>query len=134
MPSQRTLHLLVELVRVGHDAAVGRLRVEGGAAEAAAPAAEAADVGEQVEVLERDLERLHAAHREPGHRAVLAVGDRAIGRVDHRDQVLDHHVLERAEHPAEVRTRRGSLARARPAAAGRAAGPARRADARSPAP
>jgi hypothetical protein len=41
------LHLLVEVVGVGHDAAVGRLRVEGAAAESAARAAEAADVREQ---------------------------------------------------------------------------------------
>ena len=101
-------HLLVERVGVGHDAAVGRLRVER-AAEAAARPAEAADVREQVEVLERYLERLHAAHGEPGHRPVLAVRDGAIGRVDHRDEVLDHHILERAEHPAEVGAR-GRLA------------------------
>ena len=97
---------------------MGRLRVEGDAAEAPARPAEAADVGEQIEMLERDLERLHAAHGEPGHRPVLAVRDRAIGRVDHRDQVLDHHVLERAEHPAEV----GARGRGLPGAAGRAGG------------
>ena len=112
-------HPPVERVRVRHDAAVGRLRVEGGAAEAAAAPAEAAEVGEQVEMLERDLERLHAAHREPGHRPALAVRDRPIGRVDHRDQVLDHHLLERAEHPAEVGARGGILAgRGRRAGAG----------------
>ncbi len=133
MPSQTSAYPPVERVRVRHDAAVGRLRVERGAAEAAAAPAEPAEVGEQVEVLEGDLERLHAAHREPRHRPGLAVRDGAIGRVDHRDQVLDHHLLERAEHPAEVGPRgrsgvlpgRGRRRRRRTGCGGRVAGPTR---------
>ena len=61
----------------------------------------------------RDLQRLPAAHRQPGHGAVLAVGERPVGRVDHRDQVVEDHVLEQAGM-------RGSAARG--AAAGAAPG------------
>src|SRR5439155_8468043 len=35
---------------------------------------ESADVGKEIEMIERDLERLHAAHGESGHRAVIAIG------------------------------------------------------------
>ena len=49
-------------------------------------------------MVQRDLERLHAAHRQAGHGAVVAVRDRAVGRVDERDEGLRHVVLERLGH------------------------------------
>ena len=79
-------------------------------------------------MLERNLKRLHAAHRQAGHRPMVAVGDRAIGGVDHRNQVADHHLFKRAELPAEIEAQ--DSAPARPCAADLTAQPARQADVR----
>ena len=49
-------------------------------------------------MVQRDLERLHPAHRQPGHGAVVAIGERPVGRVDERDQRLRDVVLERLRH------------------------------------
>ena len=113
------LDLLVERRRVGEDAAVGGLRIE--AAAAAAAAAEAADVGELVEVRQGGRERLHAAHREPGHRPVLAARRHAVRRLDHRDEVGEHHLGERPRCPAGAAPRRRGRRR-RAAACGRRGG------------
>src|ERR1022692_4099423 len=53
-----------------------------------ARAAESANVGEEVEVIECNLERLHAAHRQPGHGAMITVGDGPEVRVDVWNQGL----------------------------------------------
>ena len=103
------MHLFVELVGVGHDAVVGRFRVKLRAAESSARPAESADVAEQIQMPQRDLECLHAAHRESRHRPMVAIGDRAIRCVDHREQVADHHILKGAELAGEIGTARRIL-------------------------
>src|SRR5207245_427130 len=37
--------------------------------------AETSDIGEHVQVIERDLKRLHTSHRKTGHSAVFAIGN-----------------------------------------------------------
>src|ERR1700721_649040 len=63
---------------IGQSTVEGRLQVWLLAAAQhhhSARAAESANVGEEVEVIECDLERLHATHRKPGHGAMITVGD-----------------------------------------------------------
>ena len=60
--------------------------------------AESADVREKIEVVERDLESLHTTHREPRHRAMIAVGKRAEGGIDEGDQRLGDIVFKRRSH------------------------------------
>ena len=111
MPRNSTLTFLLNAGGVGEDAVVGGLRIE--AAAAAAAAAEAADVGELVEVGERGAERLRAAHRQPGHRAVLAARGHAEGPFDHRDQIGQHHLGEDAAGQRTSRRRGPDRPRAR---------------------
>src|SRR5450759_5850986 len=63
---EKDLHLLIERVGVRKCTVVGGLRIE--SAPAAAAAAEAAEVSELIGVGEDRQERLHTAHRQPGHR------------------------------------------------------------------
>ena len=67
----------------------GRLRVGGGG--------EAADPGERVEVRQPEVQRLAAAHRQPGQRPVLAVRLDRVARLDRRNHVLQQILLERGE-------------------------------------
>src|SRR5690606_567721 len=74
---------LCERLRIREDAVVVDLRVELAIPkhERAAGTAEAADVRKQIEVVERDLEGLHPAHRKAGHRAIVPIGQRTEGFV-----------------------------------------------------
>ena len=57
--------------------------------------------------------RLHAAHRKAGHRAVRLIGDGAEVGVDERNEIVDEHLLERAEvERASARTRHSAVRRA----------------------
>src|SRR6185295_13128747 len=62
---EKDLHFLIKCVGVRKYTVVGGLRIE--SAPAAAAAAEAAKVGELIRIGEDRQERLHTAHREPGH-------------------------------------------------------------------
>src|SRR5579871_371691 len=99
---EEDVHAPVERLRVRHDTIEGCLHVEGRSAETAAGSAEPADGGEEIRVLEADGVRLHSAHGKPRQCAVVAIGDRPVGGIDIRNQVPGDHVLEDAEHPAEV--------------------------------
>src|SRR5580765_7293888 len=52
------------------------------------------DPRKRVEVRETDVQRLSAAHREPGQRAALAIRFHGIVRLDERNDVFDQIVLE----------------------------------------
>src|SRR5688572_7228696 len=80
-------HEAVELLWLC-ERAVLRLRI------AERTATENADMRERLEMRQPDVARLHAAHRESRHRAMFAVRDRAVVRVDHRDDVLQQDVFE----------------------------------------
>jgi len=69
----------VEFAGIGHHAVVRRLQVDRTAAEPAAGPAEAADGGEQIQVVQPDAKRLRSTHGEPGQRSVLPVRDRPEG-------------------------------------------------------
>ena len=84
----------------------------------AAPAKDA-DVGERVEIGQRDLPGLHAAHGQTRHRAMGLVGESAIVAVYVGDQVINEDPFEGAEVE-------GSAKSATPACAS-SGGPARRA-------
>jgi hypothetical protein len=71
------VHPAVEGRGVGERAAKRRLGVGRLRAETDARTAEHPEPGERVQVPERDLAGLIAAHRQAGHRAVIAIGDRA---------------------------------------------------------
>src|SRR5437868_4412016 len=91
-------HVLVERGRVMECAAVRGFRVEPESRRA-----ETADVGELVQVGEADLQRLAAAHRQPGDRAVFTVWDGAVRGVNERHEVLDDDVGEDAAASASSR-------------------------------
>ena len=59
-----------------------------------AAAAEEADVGELVEVLQGDLPGLHSAHGQAGHGAMGLIGERAEVGIDVGDQLVDENRLE----------------------------------------
>src|SRR3569833_413345 len=80
--------------RLSEHPVIVRLRIELAIREhEAAGATESADVGEQVEMMQRDLKSLHAAHREAGHRTMIAIGAGSEIRVDIRNQGLRHVIL-----------------------------------------
>ena len=60
-------------------------------------AAEDTDIGESIEVFGRDGAGLHAAHGEPSHGAMVAVGDGAKVPVDVRDDFLKEHLFKSGE-------------------------------------
>src|SRR5579862_489398 len=86
---------LRESRRIGHCSLVGGLRIELiiSRQEWIGRSAESAHVREQVEVIERHLEGLHAAHRKTSHGAVIAIGDGAEVFVYERYQRLRHVVV-----------------------------------------
>ena len=55
---------------------------------------EAANIRKGIEVAQAEVERLPAAHRKPGHRAMFAVGIQGIVRFDERNDVLNQVALE----------------------------------------
>ena len=59
-------------------------------------AAETPHPREHLRIAEPDVHRLPSAHREPGNGPLRTVRQRPVSAVDLRDQVLQHHVLERA--------------------------------------
>jgi hypothetical protein len=63
-----------------------------------ASTAKATDVREKIEVVERDLKRLHAAHRQTGHCTIVSIGKRTERLIDERNQCLSDVVLERLRH------------------------------------
>src|SRR5581483_1235148 len=92
------VHLLPERRRIRKGAVVIRLWIERLPAEHAACATESADVRKRFEMIQRDLEGLHAAHREAGHRAMIAVREGAEGGIDKRNERLRHVVAECGGH------------------------------------
>ena len=89
--------LLEKVSKVENKLTKQRKRIERAAAKPAARAAESADVGELVEVVQRDGERLHPAHRKTGHRAIRLIGKRAKVGVDVGNQLVAKHRLERTD-------------------------------------
>ena len=78
-------------------AAVGRVLDEFAGRLGVRRRREASDPGERVQVLQPEIERLSAAHRQPGQRPALAVGLHRVEFLDEGDQVLDEVVLEGGE-------------------------------------
>ena len=76
---------------------------------------EPADLCERIEVAQAEVERLPAAHRKPGHRAVFAIGIHGIVRFNERNDVLDQIALEGLS-PAVARKRGRVAIAAEPAA------------------
>ena len=99
------VNLLRECRRVGEHAIEVFLRIHLAIVEHAAGATEAADVREQVEIVERHVKCLESAHGQTGHRAMVAISERSVGLVDERNQREFHVVLERLRHFL-ARTRR----------------------------
>src|SRR6185312_1523074 len=91
-PKEENLHLLVEGGGVGENAAVGGFWIESRAT--AARSAETAEIRELVEIRQYGQERLHTAHRETSHRAVLAARRDPVGVLHHRDEIVQHHIGE----------------------------------------
>src|SRR5206468_11857127 len=89
--------LAIERRWLGERAAADRLHVQRVVppSEAAAIPTETADVGELVEIDQRRRERLRAAHRQPRHRAIVLAGAYAIGALDYRQEVGEHHLRVR---------------------------------------
>ena len=87
-------------------------------------AAEQADVGELVQVGHGGVLGLHTAHRESGHRAVRGSGKRAVGLLDHGNQIGEHHLGESriAQHSSAAASA-AAARRTRAAAPGAPAAP-----------
>ena len=60
-----------------------------------AGSAESANVREKIEMIQRDLERLHSSHRKTGHGSIIAIRECSEGRINVGNQNLDHVVFER---------------------------------------
>jgi hypothetical protein len=90
----KQLHFAVKRGWIGKCPAANCLDVEGAAAEPAAIATEAAQVGELVEMLQTGIKRLESSHRQTRHRPVLPPCCNPIVLFDHRDQIREHHLGE----------------------------------------
>ena len=90
------VHLLGECRRINEHSVVVGLGIQFPISEHEHPArsTEAANVREQIHVIKRDLERLHATHREAGHGAMVAIRKCAEVGVDKRDEGLGHIVFK----------------------------------------
>ena len=97
MPSQSSFTFCVEGRAVLEYAIECGRRIERIGAEAVHRAAESGHVGEGVQMASRQVQCLVGSHGEAGHRPVIAVGNGAEGRVDHGNDLLDHHILEGAD-------------------------------------
>src|ERR1700744_4502202 len=98
----KQLHFAVKRGWIGKCPATNCLDVEGTAAEPAAIAAEAAQVGEFVEMLQTGIKRLESSHRQTRHGPVLASRCYPIVLFDHWDQIREHHL---GEGSAQVKRR-----------------------------
>lgn len=90
---EKGMHLIVELVRVSEYAIVYLFDILTGSHEQGT--AESTDVGEKVEMLQRDLQRLVSPPRETRHGTVVTIVLRAERLLHIRHQILEHHILER---------------------------------------
>ena len=89
-PNPQQLQLLVRFVGIRRDLRVGLRKVRG----VAQPGAEAADVAEERDVVEADAQRLPTAHRQPDDGAAIAIGVRAVVRLDVGNDILDEVFAE----------------------------------------
>src|SRR5579859_5656271 len=80
-PHPKQMDFFGEGSGIGEDTVVIGFRIEFTIAEHqhSARAAEAADIRKEIEMIERDLKCLHAAHGEASHCAMIAVRERAEG-------------------------------------------------------
>ena len=94
------MHFLGERGRIGKYTVVIGLRIQFPVPKHQHPArsAESSDVGEKVEMIQCDLEGLHASHGKAGHGTVIAVRKRSEGRINEGYQGLRHIVFERRGH------------------------------------
>src|SRR5690348_14984672 len=60
--------------------------------------AKSADVGEEIEMIQSDLKRLHSTHRKAGHGAMIAIGQRAEVGINVWNKRLGYVVLESRRH------------------------------------
>lgn len=90
---EKGVHLVVKLVRVSEYAIVYLFDILTGSHEQGT--AESTDVGEEVEVLQRDLQRLVSSPRKTRHGTVVTIVLRAERLLHIRHQILEHHILER---------------------------------------
>src|SRR5271157_147421 len=94
------VHFLGERSRISEYSVVIGLGIEFAIAKDKYPACstESANVGKEIEMIERDLESLQASHRKAGHGAVVAIRKRPEGRINIRNQDLSHIIFECRRH------------------------------------
>src|SRR5215216_3398550 len=83
-PHPEQVHFLGECSRVGKYPVVIGLWIHFPIPKHSARATESADIGKEIEMIERDLEGLHSSHRQASHRPVIAVRNRSVGLVNER--------------------------------------------------
>src|SRR6185436_7086687 len=90
-------HFLGECGRIGKYPVVIALGIQFPVPKHEHPArsAESTDVGKEIEMIQRDLERLHSSHRKAGHRPVIAIRNRPEGLVNEWNQGLRDILFER---------------------------------------
>src|SRR5215831_11007110 len=90
------MHLLCECGGIGKYAVVIRPGIEFPVAEDEHPSssAESANVGEEIKMIEGDLEGLHSSHRKPRHGTVIAIRKCPESRINIRDQNFSYIVFE----------------------------------------
>ena len=84
------MHFFGEHGRISKDSVVVGLRIQFSIPRHEHPpgSAEAANIREQVQMIQRDLERLHASHREASHCAMIAISERPEGLINEWNQDL----------------------------------------------
>src|SRR5215469_8368958 len=82
------VYFLGECRRIGKDTVVIGLGIHLAVSEHAARSTESTNVRKEIEMIQRDLERLHASHGKARHRAVIAVRNRSVCFVNEWNQRL----------------------------------------------
>src|ERR1044071_7803473 len=75
-------HFLGECSRIGKYPVVILLGIHFPIPQHPAGSAESADVGIEIEMIQRDLKRLHSSHRKASHRTVIAIRERPVSSIN----------------------------------------------------
>src|SRR5918996_747493 len=82
------MHFLGECRRIGKYPIVIGLGIKFPVSQHSTGSTESTDVRKEIEMIQRDLERLHSSHRKAGHRPVITVWNRPEGFINKWNQGL----------------------------------------------
>src|SRR6185503_14078726 len=97
-PNPEQVHFPGECSRIAEYPVVVSLWIHFPIPQHPARSAESADVGKEIEMIQRDLKRLHSSHRKASHRTVIAIRERPVSFINEWNQGLSDIVCKRRRH------------------------------------